>query len=33
VVLYNHLTQRIGRIATEIDVCTSELADKLTTKN
>jgi len=33
VVLYNHLGQRIGRIATEIDVSTSELADKLTRKN
>jgi biopolymer transport protein ExbB len=33
VVLYNHLGQRISRIATEMDVCTSELADTLTRKN
>lgn len=30
VVIYNHLGQRITRLATEIDVSTSELADKLT---
>jgi len=33
VVLYNHLGQRINGIATVMDVCTSELADKLTRKN
>jgi len=33
VVIYNHIGQRISRLATEIDVCTSELADKLTRKN
>jgi len=33
VVLYNHLGQEISRIATEMDVCTSELADTLTRKN
>ena len=32
VILYNHLTQRISRLATDIDVCTSEISDKLTRK-
>lgn len=33
VVLYNLLGQRINRLATEIDVCTSEVSDKLTRKS